>query len=661
MCSSDAFEEDAIRKANELDRDDHNALGALQFVAKALEVWFMLIATTLLYDVAMLFAKKGGGLPVGFMLTHLEFSDVRNLFNPLMWTAPIPHRHSASVVHRWRAVRLYLFAILAAFLTILTNLMGPGTAVLVLPTLQWIDTPYLPDQLFNGTGAEYFPGGDSYSFPGCDKPSLVAGNYSCTFDVYGSSLDAWANTAVSSMRQGQIYGGVNLGVSQEGHFDFTLNSTNAIIWVPNRQVLRHLSFDLEELADKIYGVPDGSVQQTNKYNNSLTTVLRRKGPSIGVNMGCYAGEMSTKEVQKDKYVKCFSGWTVDLTSYYTKCIQAQDGWARSTRQSSFSLVNTIPKQRDVNITSFFSERATFFNKTTDFGSGIGLCMDKNSKPCDWNKIFDTNLPDDLRNSSINVGVTVFSSNDGPTEDSVVWCDQTAYLGFPTYQYDTSVTSVSNMLNLIQLNNITNPNLKDVPLVVNPYWLLAAWSIEDEGKVDGNRPMAKELLRIIPKLYTPWDYNNLTKDQKLFLILQTYSLGQSMSMVNYFWGNATHPDGTVPNDADHPLLSRWTTLRVWAYGISGRTAKLGVAVVSAGAFCVLLRFVLGFLMRAHNHPPVELFVAALEHQHQHEFRGLKHPREWAKVRYTMDVGSGGKPSFLPDRNWGTPRIPNSATI
>lgn len=650
-CSADSFDVNAIQKANRLDKMDHNALGGLQFVSKALEVWFMLIATTLIYDVAMLIAKRGGGLPVGYMLTHLEFADIRNLFNPLMWTSASPLSSSSSHGHTWRKINLYLFAILVTFLTILTNLMGPGTAILVLPTLQWIDTAYVPEQVFNGTGAEYLPGGNSFSFPGCSNKTLIAGgNYTCTLKVSGPSMDTWASIAVSSQRQSELpYGGLNLGISQEGFFDFMLNvsTTSIIIWVPLRQVVRYLSKDLTVFARTVTGV-DPTIPKTNLYNNSLANVLQRTGPSIGMNIQCYQGDMTLKKIKDDKFVACFSGWTYNNINYFTKCIQAGTGWGSdNTNLVKFSLGNTTNSMNDVNVTFFFSDKATFYDKGNDFQTGILSCFD--GKPnCDWDNVFNKEVPPDMKNSSINTALTVYRSNSAPTKSSVIWCDQAAYLGFPTYKYDTTVSSAANNLRLIQLNNITTPKPDEVPLVVNPNWHLAAWSVADGGRVDGTRPMARELTKLIPNLFTKWDYNNLTNDQMLFAFLQIYSHGQSISLINYWWDSIAHADKTIPRDATGPVLSRWITIHVWAYGLSGRTSRLGVAVVCAGAFCVLLRLSLGFFMRAKNHGPVELFVAALEHQHQQEFSGLRDKTDWAKVRYSIDEGPSRKPSFKPDR-------------
>lgn len=67
-----------------LDEQDHNVEAGLQYVAQALEIWFFSIATSLLYDVGILFARSSQGLPVGYMLTHSGFDKTKNLFNPLL-------------------------------------------------------------------------------------------------------------------------------------------------------------------------------------------------------------------------------------------------------------------------------------------------------------------------------------------------------------------------------------------------------------------------------------------------------------------------------------------------------------------------------------------------------------------------------------------------
>ncbi|MCJ1470157.1 hypothetical protein MMC07_008802 [Pseudocyphellaria aurata] len=652
-CSAGVFDGDPnnyIQRANQLDRDDHNALGALQFVAKGLEIWFMLVATALIYDVAMVFARRGGGLPLGYMLTHLEFGDLLNLFNWSMWTSPIPHANSASARQRLRTMTLYLFAVLAAFLTLLTNLMGPATAVLVLPTPQWHDTPRQPDEIFNGIGAADEPSGDEFAFPGCNDESLTLETYSCNAAAFAPSLDAWATSAAANVRQNsQFQQGISLGVSQEGAFGFTLNVSisDPVVWVPNRQVLRSLSDDLMDLSDDVYGDATSKI----RYNDSLTTVLQRTGPSIGVNVNCNMGNWTVYELGENKSIECFGGWTIDFQNFYTKCIQLGPDWNTVNDSSNFTLANPIPGQNNITVYSKYSKKSVYFNDTDDFGSGISSCLGRNVANCDWDKIFDHEPPRDLRNTSKNVGNTVYSSH-GPNHD-VVWCDQVAYLGFPTYQIDLTPSSASQGLGLVQLNNIGTAPLDHTPLPVSPRWLLAAWSVDVGRTVNGSRAMVQGLARLMPSLLSTPATTNVTDDQLEFIFLHTYAIGQAMSMVNYYSVNATEADPSVHPDADHPVLYRFCTLRVWMFGLNGRTSRLGVAVVLAGSVCVLLRLLLGFSFVRHEHSPVELFMAALEHQYQHEFDGLHREKDWAKVRYRMEMGHAGRPTFHPDRS-GTPQ-------
>lgn len=135
----------AIEGALKYDRLDHDVNGALLFAQKGIEVWFTAVAALLVYDVAIMIARREGGLPVGYLLSHLEFSDPLNFFNPLVWKSAFSKRSSTGSVSKGAktpgALTLGLFAVLLTFLTVLTNLMGPAGGVLVLPTVQCVLFP----------------------------------------------------------------------------------------------------------------------------------------------------------------------------------------------------------------------------------------------------------------------------------------------------------------------------------------------------------------------------------------------------------------------------------------------------------------------------------------------------------------------------------------
>ena len=204
--------------------------------------------------------------------------------------------------------------------------MGAATAVLLIPSLQWVETEKIPQQRFDGLALAQPPQGNAVFAGSCSGAQLAAGNFSCTSNVYGPSLDEWAATALSSTKQfEQPYGIAILATSQESAVQFALNASSdlEVIWVANRQVLRELSRDylsavgvthdyLRAVGDTDDGVGDA------KFNRSLQTVLLRNGPGIGVQANYYAGDVSVTNVAKGKEVHCFSRWSLDEIHNYTK-------------------------------------------------------------------------------------------------------------------------------------------------------------------------------------------------------------------------------------------------------------------------------------------------------------------------------------------------------
>jgi len=655
-CNAGVFDDNAIAQASKLDRADHDVLGALQFAAKALEVWFMVIATSLVYDMSLFIAKRGGGLPIGYLFTYLEFSDVRNLINPLMWTSPIPHgnRMPRRPSGTWK---LYLFAVLAAFLTILTNFMGPATAVLVLPTIQWVDTNHVPDVRFESYSAAEPP--TVAAFPGCNNAQQLAlRNYTCTADEYASSLDNLATQLNATIAQWETLDGDHLlATTQEASLSFTANFSNNgdLVWVPSRQVFRELSADWKELFSEISGQNVNISQRSQKrlgYNYSLETVLQREGPSLGFSGYCDVANLTVKVLDGDKQVRCLNNWTLDDTNYYTKCYRAGSGWSKLSNVRNFSLGDSNTTGiNDTVVYSYFSDKAMFFNESTDFGSGIKTCLGPNADNCNWEAIFATEVDPTLRNSSVNLLVTEYTSPLRPTLESQIICEAVIYSSFPTYSVDTSPSvNPQRLTSMHGLPSETDKDFNTTSLPVSPDWLLAAWSVSDNGVVSRERLVGKWMARTLPSMFYNYDYYNPNTDQYYFTFLHTYIMTQSLSMVNYKYTNdtASAPGDSKGLESAQPLLSKWATLRVWAYGLTGRTAKLGVVVTTLGCICVLLRLILAIALRIrHEHSTVELFVAALEHHPTNEFEHLEDERKMAKVRYIMEDGQG-KPRFVSER-------------
>ena len=663
-CSADPFGNDAIQRAQKLDKDDHNTNGALQFVAKALEVWFVFVASSLVYNVAMMFAAKGG-LPIGYLMAHLEFADLRNLIDPLLWTTPAPAKTLPSK-GPFSTIKLYLFAIFAAFMCVLANLMGPATAVLVLPTLQWKDTPYTLDSQFVSLDSGSPPAGDSV-LTGCNATTLETGNYSCTSNVYGPMLDDWLASGIANLRQGETnnYFAVGGGVSQERSVAFTLNTSSTskydFFWVPNRQVMRDLSWDFENFVNMTRGKPFDPAYAT--YNNSLQTVLKRQGPVIGLSANIlslgHAGNVTI--VAEDRQIWCYprwSAWASSSSDYYNKCYRVGSGWNKVNTVSQFSISAGNASANDVNVFAFFSDKATYFNVNTTFGTPAA-CLANGTAPtdgsCNWDSIFAADLPLDLKNASVNNLVLEFSLPNSKYPGKTWVVEFNAYLDFPVYSLDTS--SSSNPLFLVQVDNLAQDQTElkyNEPLVVDPNWILAAWSVDRDGVVPSDRAAATGLVQTMAKLLS--DQLSGSDDQYLtqlvyLLYLTGISIGQSMSMVSYSSNLApSNPSADAVQDPINPIFTHYATIHVWAYGLSGRTSYLGIAVVLVGVACVLVRTVFSLLSGLHERSTVEIIVAALEHRPQGEFDGLDHEKHMAKIRYEIIENQQEKLKFVPEARY-----------
>lgn len=661
-CSAELFSTRAIQQVKKLDTQDHNVMGALQFVSKSLEVWFMFISTSLVYDVAMLLAKRGGGLPVGFLLTHLEFGDIRYLLSPILWTSPIPHPSRSP---RLRAItgKLYLFVLLAAFLTVLTNLMGPATAVLVIPSLQWVDTPHIPDLKFNGTGLAEPPSGDEV-IPGCTGDQLSAGNYSCSSKVYGPSLDGYAEyVELTQAQYEEDYGTFRLGISQEGAVQFSINisASGNVVWSPNRQSLRQLSYDALAVMSLMGDSKDTKALQWGNdpppnFNNSLSTILLRESISLGVATGCYTGNVTTTQVDAERGITCYEDWPLADDSsiniddpdvrLYTMCIRT-GSWSDVVVQNEFFVDHSSSSQHQkdpkMRIRTYFSDRATFFNETTDFGTNIKACLeDHSSEECDWDKIFAVELPVDFRNITSNLQVVEYKTSKPKAPNLRVWCTWNTYLGFGVYSYDAA--NLANPLGITQLNNLSDVGPEDHAQIMHPDWLLAAWSVDNGGTVDGDRPVAKALTKTVSSMFSDDTDGDPTVE---FGYLHLYLLSQAASLVNWKYSNV---DGTAETPWESgPIFHRYANLHLWAYGFSDSTSRLGVIVALLGIACVLFRLTLAIVFRfRHEHSAVDLIVAALEHKSQGEFAGLEDEIELAKVRFQMVEDDYGKPRFVAER-------------
>lgn len=195
------------QKARQFDKDSHDLLGGLQFVAKALEVWFGIIAASLVYLLTMKAAGKREGLPVGYLTRPMEFADPITLLDGLLWkTGPTPFGAKSAAEKRVGRQVWFLIAV-SVFLCVLINLMGPATAVLVIPSLSYIYTKPFGDRMFQHMNAANPPQttSDSWMWANlqaqgalCNETEFSDNKYACTLTPLGNSLDAWFTTFVAT-------------------------------------------------------------------------------------------------------------------------------------------------------------------------------------------------------------------------------------------------------------------------------------------------------------------------------------------------------------------------------------------------------------------------------------------------------------------------------
>ena len=691
-CYDDSFLDAApigVSSQNELDRRDHNLLGTLQFVAKAIEVWFTFIATSLILDAIMLLAKSSSGIPLGFLLTHLQFSDVRNLANPLLWTSA---RISGTQSKRIRRIPFYFFVALAIFLTILTNLMGPSFAALLIPALQWVQIFNQPQQHFQVISSGQPPSGDDV-FPGtCISANLSASQYACTSPDFAPSLDSIAAFVDSSYQDVFSPEEIVIPLLKENivSFEFNISLQSLIVWSPNRQVLRNISIDYAYFANTISGNTNYTVgnetgnnmsppkDKLAALNRSLSTSVQRQGPSLGLasSSSCGVGnllEITDISPSSDQTVRCLGGRPATddegNASLYTKCYRTHQGWNETNTFYTFSLDPASGNRTEGSfsvgrtlVDVYFSDKAVYFNTTTDFGSGMAECykdsgqnQGKSAPSCDWDKIFSTEMPSFLANSSSNVQNTEYYPATAASNSSSrhVFCDSIAVLGFTTYSLDASL--ITNPDRTVLLGSFPAP--EDLPSVVfDPTWILAAWSVNPGSSVDSSRAMVINMQRTIQSLQD-LDLSSLnnsqlanfsgTNDQNEFMSLHSLTVLQAMSMVDYNFTNATTFKGA---STAQPVLGTSISIRVWAFGITSRTAILGVVVSIAGILVVLGRLVLALVTRTKDdHSDLELLVAALEYTNLGDFAGLHHERDQGRVRYQILENSEGKAVFVPKKS------------
>lgn len=670
-----------LANLRDFDRRDHNLLGALQFAAKALEIWFELIALALVYLITFLIAGKRDGLPIGFLTRPTEFSDLPGMFDPLLWKT-LPRMFGAkkgSGGMRFR-LRIYLFVGFTVLLCILCNLMGPATAVLALPSLQWIDTPLLGNRIFQDLKAGQPPtkmSADVFDSvtTNCSEEHLRNLQFSCAANFQASQLDSWIESFLASgiFENGQTQeGGVKFSLNQtfgvtNGTNISTQTATNIINWVPNRQVLSELNGDLAVMSAMSLdlGADDlGDVEGLNwsddpnsysLYNRSLQVAVQRVGPVIGSIMNGHHdrddSDTWTTIIDDSREIRWYANYQLEYPPFdtYTKCVRVGSGWGSENKRANFTVqgsknYTTNTSTPDVEVNIFTSDRAQFF-KDGNFPEWLpSACFEEGQLPmstdCEWDRLFlvksDTELFNRTRNVTT-IEMQVRSNDTGLNTTSYKYSfDFVAFLNFTTYQLDPS--PLTNPQILVQTHDLPRSGTN---VHVDPAWMLAAWTVDNNGLLNPDRTAAIELSRVMDGLFqlTELDYRPRAYISMLPIL-------QTLSLIDFTTEEAALGVTSETAESDHPLLTWNAKMYVWAYGLESRTSKLGLVVALLGIAVVLVQLVLGCVDRRKYRSGTQLLVAALEHVPAKEFEDYEHDEaKVARMRFHVQGTSSNAGKYV----------------
>jgi len=641
-CEVSLLNYDAARQRGS---DDHNILGALQLVAKALEIWFGAIVGSMVYDLTMYLASTEHGLPIFYLGTHLDLS-LKLLLQKPFWTSANP---PSATDQGQRTGGPYFFIVAVAVALIVSNLMGPATALLLLPTLGWRTVPVTQSEAFSHVYSAYPPAEASYT--SCSTPDFGAGNYSCNTDS-AATLDLFF----------QLTSGSTLLV-QRPYITYTFNDTGGAglsIYSPIYQSLGKVAEDYDEwryslLGDYKYAVYASSRHLTlSNYNlmrNAQQTLRKRIAPAFSTQSACYQNGTSVVRVADDMSVHCYNipnpddvyTWENGLVPegvvpqypisnasahHSTKCIRVGSRWPGTNNNSAFWIGNSSDLMR-VNVYS--SDRAIYLNETT-----YPCLTAANISGCDWNALFSEEPHSLLRNSTVNPQITEYSMSGFQP----AYCLTSTFLRFPTYVLDTE--QATNPYHVASLQDADGelPFITD-PIIVHPDWTLFGWGVDRNGTVSPLRASSTVLVTLYRNLF-PISFDGPAK----FTNFHNLAAAQGEFYIGYGTINTTKVGYSPLDPVVNPALDSFISVYIWSYGLDSTTSKLGAALAIIACILVLLKVVFGLLARTADRSFVNLIIGALKQD----------PPEITRDISNRTEENIGKNRFsLKDRRWAEYRF------
>ncbi|KAF2840729.1 hypothetical protein M501DRAFT_1014729 [Patellaria atrata CBS 101060] len=636
------------RRAMRLDVDDRNALGGLQFAAKALEIWFIAVMVALVYDVTMFYARKdGGGLPMQYLMSPLQFADLRQLFYPSFWTSI----YSLDGKEHWisrKKLMLYIYLHLLIFCGIISNIMGPATAVLLLPKSEWVEREVWSAKTFSSFKSNEVPTPDDFDF-GCQSLVDNPGDYHCAYPL-DKYMDLFLTTTF--LDNGRLQ-----HLSEEDNLSFALNNSdtgllNHTMRAPSRQVLREVRYlrdkyetaaqaptyqNASDILSAYYpDDPEVSFPNFRLFQNSIQGQIVHLGPSVEYASGC-AFNVSEIVVSSDRSVRCYNmpnpdGLNNDTPVHLpypisdpeldvsTICIRNGSGWGEATDYTHMHVTNSKHGNLSINV---YSTEGAIYLDSKKFGCVTGDRVQTESS-CNWEAWFNDEIPQEFKGTLMNSHIVEYEID----EVGVTWCQTSAFLRFSNYQYDLS--SLTNPLNLVVLDNVGPFIEGQEPLRIHPSWFRAAWSVGlNDEPLTGERDATELIVGETKRLYPT---EPITRYHEAIM-------GQVLSIITHEQDTLSSFPTSPPGAGPTPLLRSFFRSRVWSYNLGSRTSKLGVMVAVTGCFMVLMHsFVALFIAKRVKREPLDLVVAGLL---QKPPGGFTANATWNRVRFEMDNELGAE--------------------
>ncbi|KAK2748231.1 hypothetical protein FQN55_004507 [Onygenales sp. PD_40] len=640
--------QDLQQETVELDSKDHEILGVLQVVAKALEVWFGIVVGALVLDIAMVLLRHRR-LPMNYFLTFLEFTSVLTLVTPRFWKSCF----SRGASEPW----LWAFALLVALLCIISNLMGPAVAVLGIPSLGWVEIQSPILETFGVTAASDRPKNTNIA-PGCEEAALIARNFDCT-SYFSSSVDEMS-AALQWRRSLWDSGSSALEpILADGNVAFSYNSSDwgdiSYGWVPSRQTLNEMSRDYLEIftskstnkfEDAEHAIPGRPLNRHlyDYYRNSLDIEVYRKGPSLGAKGLCSTARLTDITVSDTKSVRCYNTTARADIGTYIECVRVGSGWTGSnTAHANFSIEDTdLPSVEKVSVNIYSTDRAQEVPEEDHHCIADRL----SDGSCDWDRIFSPEEDAETKLLSSNIQFFEYTPSNLHSSDPTVVCQMNSHFLFADYTMQLTPSEINNTM--VQL--IVPTDIAPRRVFLHPDWVLAAWSVPHSGRVSGRRLVAANLARSIVQfantpqpeefddLYTFVDVANDVWDQHRVVY------NHALSLVDYTTLDSLENPAT-PDDPVHPLLLAFKKFRVWGYGNESGTLTLGLVISICGCICVASRtpFALMYFNRHRRPSGLEIVLAAFKYANNLE--GSRKELEEGRVHFRRDKDAEGL-GFVP---------------